>query len=124
MWSPNAVVSLPVVDATAPGAPSFAGIVQSGKTFQILVNLPTLDVDESPLSGLKKVLLVSLAAAEPGVDPFGADPPAYRNDPSAYCIEQPLTDDQAGQQISLQCPAMAVGTEQWFALVVSDNPND
>lgn len=122
MFGPIAYASVGIVDVSAPGAPAFDAVDQiNNSEVRLAIRLPAVDADGSPITGLKRLLVVSAGEGEGSYNPFeGLGAGELSQVPGAVVQELTLSESDAGSLKELTFAALSVGKRQWFAAVCSD----
>lgn len=116
------VTSLATLDAVAPGAPTFVSLVQSSNsTIDVTLSMPTADADGTPLTGLAKLTVATLAGDPSGFNPFeGLSMDQILTITGIQAVNVVLTPADAGTQKGVQMSVTNLGGTQWFAAACAD----
>jgi len=122
MYGPVSVAEQQAIDTVAPAAPAFVGINQQGdEAWAIDIQLPTLDSDQTPLTGLTKLTVVTLTMVE-GSNPFvGLSMDEIKGLPGVVVQDVTLTPEDAGTVKTVNLPVLNLGGFQAFAAACADD---
>lgn len=129
MYGPMTIFDLATVDQTAPGGLQITSLQQvSNREARATLTLPSADADGTPLTGLTKLTVVTIApfdVANPleGPNPF-AGLSAFSDAlavPGVTRVDLPLSSEDAGRQVDIVLPVLAAGRHQFFAAACTDD---
>lgn len=121
-YGPTSVSSLATSDNVAPGAPTFLVIVQEDNdSIQCTVNLPAVDSNGEPLSGLRVLTVATIASDPTGTNPFeGLSMDQILALPTVRSVNEDLEPTDAGGTAEVELPIVNLGGTQWIVAACAD----
>ena len=115
---PIATFVVGTADVSAPGSPIFGSFRQTSNVAgEVDVQLPSVDADGTPITGLKHLTV----AAVLGSDPLAGMTPDEILASGAAAQAVALTDADAGTVKTLAVPILSAGATQTFYAWCDDN---
>lgn len=120
-YGPVSLGELITADVVAPGMPGFLSVKQSGNnTIKLLITIPSADSDNSPLTGLAKLTVVTAMMLD-GINPFvSLSMPEILALSGIALQDVTLSPDSAGTQVEVEMPIVNLGGTQAFAAACCD----